>query len=583
MDQESEAPKANLFSKILTPNSEFKALKVKLSKLKGTDEQIYSTVFYLFEKSIIIETSDINDISSRNYLITLSLEDFHNLNPFFKLYSKIEEIFELLEDMQNDEFKITKISSEIIEFFFLIKIRNKINEIKINLKVQKTDINKIINNICEKLKEFNLIKDEIKKLKNEQNLIEEISNLKEKNEKLENSIGEINEKLEISIKKINEKLENKIKDDNKVINELKNENKLLNEKLENKNKEFESYKNSINKINEKLENKIKDDDKVINELKNENKLLNEKLENINKEFENYKNNNKNELNKINERLENKIKDDNKIINELKNENRLLNEKLENKNREFENYKNNNKNNINKNNSDIINIKKDIENNKHAFEKNKNYIKYYNILLNINDKIIYEFSESLNYITNNKILIESNIIKNNFELAQIDNGIKHQLKKNIKKINLLYRCTRDGDDSSYFHSKCDNNSNLLFLIETAENRKFGGFTSLNLQTNGGQKYDDNAFIFSLNNKENYYIIKGKYALYFHDHGINFGQTTNNGSEFHIYDSPSDPCLTKANSYDDTGSSNCYDYGGRSHVLAGKKTFVVKEFETYQISF
>ena len=232
------------------------------------------------------------------------------------------------------------------------------------------------------------------------------------------------------------------------------------------------------------------------------------------------------------------------------------------------------------NSNISNNKQIIDNYKVDIERNKKYINNYNIIFNLNDKILNDLSESFNHITNNKILIDSNIIKNNFELAQINNGIKHQLSKNIKNINLLYRCTRDGDSISSFHSKSDNHNNLLFLIETAENKKFGGFTSLYYKSSGGYQKDDYAFIFSLNNKENYYIIKGKDALCLDNRGIIFCRTSNNGSEFHIMNS--EPCLTAYNSYDDTGNNNCYDYGGRKHILAGKRIFVVLEFEVFQIT-
>ena len=189
------------------------------------------------------------------------------------------------------------------------------------------------------------------------------------------------------------------------------------------------------------------------------------------------------------------------------------------------------------------------------------------------------SESINYLVINNIIIDSNIIKNKFELAQINNGVKHQLNKNIKKINLLYRCSRDGDSISSFHKNCDNHSNVLFLVETKENRKFGGFTSLHYSQSGGYSKDDNAFIFSLTNKENYYIIKGKNALCLDNRGIIFGQTSNTGSEFHI--SNREPCLTADNSFDDTGSNNCYDYGGRKHALAGKKQFTVLDYEVFEL--
>ena len=47
--------------------------------------------------------------------------------------------------------------------------------------------------------------------------------------------------------------------------------------------------------------------------------------------------------------------------------------------------------------------------------------------------------------------------------------------------------------------------------------------------------------------------------------------------------SQPCLTGLNSYDYTGKNNCFDYGGRKQVLAGKQTFIVREFESFQIFF
>ena len=475
MDFKNAAPNPeSLTNNNITPNAEQKPLKVKIIKLKGLDDQLYSIVFNLLEKSILIESFDLNDISNTKYVINLTLDNFHKLNYFFIQFSSIEQIFDLLEDMQENEFKITKNNSDIIEFSLLIEIRKKINEILVKLKVQKNDINIIVYNLCEKFKEINIIKENIKNLKQNKELMSEIEKLKQKNEYLEKT---------------------------------------------------------INLINEKLENKIKDDNQIIEDLKNKNQQLNEKIENMNKELDNYKKNNNNNLTQINNNIENT---NNKI-----NKNTLL------------------------------------------IDYNKKYINNYNILFNLNDKIIDELSESLNHITKNNIIIDSNVIKNNFELAQINNGIKHQLKRNIRRLNLLFRCTCDGDSNSKFHSNCDNHSNLLWVIESAENRKFGGFTSLTYSSNGGAKYDDKAFIFSLNNRENYYIIKGKYALRFDNRGVIFGQTSNTGSEFHI--SNAEPCLTQYNSYDDTGKNNCYDYGKRRHVLAGKLQFVVLDYEVFELEF
>ena len=198
MEQVSDAPKPDLLSNAYTPNSDLKPLKVKILKLKGTNEQSYSIVFNLFEKSIMIEALDLNDISNTKYLSNLTLENFHKKNYFFHQFEKIADIFELLEDMKEDEFKVSKNNSEFIEFYLLIEIRKKINEIQIELKIQKTDIEKIVYNICEKIKEINVLKAEMKNMKNNNQLILEIENLKEKN------------------KTLNEKLENKIKSDDAI-------------------------------------------------------------------------------------------------------------------------------------------------------------------------------------------------------------------------------------------------------------------------------------------------------------------------------------------------------------------------------
>ena len=85
------------------------------------------------------------------------------------------------------------------------------------------------------------------------------------------------------------------------------------------------------------------------------------------------------------------------------------------------------------------------------------------------------------------------------------------------MNLLYRSTRDGGSYKDYHSKCDGHKNLLTLVKTTDGYKFGGFSSLELKISGDGQKDDTAFIFSLDKKQNYYIKKGKDAVYFLDRG------------------------------------------------------------------
>ena len=476
----NEAPIPFITNNILTnlkPNQKSQNLKKeKKIKLKDKDEQEYTIYLKLFEKSIVIEASISNDIVQIKYSNNLSIEDFAQFNSFLAQYTKIEKLFELLEDMKSDEFKICKINPEFIEFYLLIEVRKKLIEIPIKLLMKKNDVNIILKNIYEIVQN---IKDK------------EIEDLKKRNENLENQILKINEKLEMF-----QKFEKIINDDKKRIDDLQKE------------------KREDKKMIDDLQKKIKENEKEINDLKEKIEKINDiKIVNSSKEIINYKKEDNNKLEKLTNDIE-----INKII-------------------------------ITK----IPELKKD------------------------------EFYDSMQYIINNSISINSVIIKNDHELAQINNGIKRQKNKNIKKFNLLFKCTKDGDSWKDYHSKCDGHKNLLTLVETSEGRKFGGFSSLLLKSSGGGQKDETAFIFSLDKKQNYYIKKGKNAVYFEERGPIFGQTYGSYSEFTL-NCGQQPCLTGENSYDDTGSRCCYDYGeGKKYVLAGKFEFRVLEYEVFELEF
>jgi len=80
-------------------------------------------------------------------------------------------------------------------------------------------------------------------------------------------------------------------------------------------------------------------------------------------------------------------------------------------------------------------------------------------------------------SNSNLFKESKWLNNNNQyLNLIKGGIKHQLDKDIVGTNLIYRCSKDGDNSTIFHSKCDGISNTLVIGESESNKIFGGFTS-----------------------------------------------------------------------------------------------------------
>ena len=156
-------------------------IKEKNIQLKGKDEKEYAVNLKLYEKSILIQASNAHDIIQKKYSNNLSYEDFTRINSFFAQYSKVEELFELLEDMKSDEFKISKNDPEFIDFTLLIELRKKIIEIPIKLVMTKNDLNNILKNICTVVED---IKDK------------EIVDLRKKNQNLENQILKIIEKLE---------------------------------------------------------------------------------------------------------------------------------------------------------------------------------------------------------------------------------------------------------------------------------------------------------------------------------------------------------------------------------------------------
>ena len=93
-------------------------------------------------------------------------------------------------------------------------------------------------------------------------------------------------------------------------------------------------------------------------------------------------------------------------------------------------------------------------------------------------------------------------------------------KNLK-IKLLYRATRDGDNSSVFHQYCDNKGPTIFFTEY-NGFRYGGYTSISWDKPSSEKAirDDKAFVFSLNNKRKFASNKDNIILH-QNYGPSFG--------------------------------------------------------------
>ena len=135
------------------------------------------------------------------------------------------------------------------------------------------------------------------------------------------------------------------------------------------------------------------------------------------------------------------------------------------------------------------------------------------LKTINEQFLKE-NNDLKNILNEKNDPDSEVIKG--DIIKSQNELEFLTQKIVRdyqnlNLDLIYKASVDGDKAEIFHSKCDQAENSLVLIETDKNARFGGFTSCSWSGNCEEKYDENAFVFSLNKLKIYDIIPGNNAI------------------------------------------------------------------------
>ena len=157
--------------------------------------------------------------------------------------------------------------------------------------------------------------------------------------------------------------------------------------------------------------------------------------------------------------------------------------------------------------------------------------------------------------------------------------------NGKKWSLLYQGSRDGFRSCNFHYHCLDKSNTLTIVKSTNGNIFGGFASVKwiFEVQIWQ-YDQNAFIFSLVNKEN------RPLLFEHsssdDHSIcsyiRFGPIFGSGNDMVIVDNSN----ANTDSFSSLGATYThpdYPFGSEraKTILAGSVFFQVQEIEVFQL--
>ena len=136
------------------------------------------------------------------------------------------------------------------------------------------------------------------------------------------------------------------------------------------------------------------------------------------------------------------------------------------------------------------------------------------------------NEILNIIINNRneamlnILDNSNIFKTKEEII----FLLENITKKECKIKLIYNSIIDGENEEKLINVYTEKKDLIFLVKTDKNNRFGGYTHECFEKDIFEKRDKNAFLFNLNTKKIYYskqndktIWRGKFTF----SSINFG--------------------------------------------------------------
>ena len=189
----------------------------------------------------------------------------------------------------------------------------------------------------------------------------------------------------------------------------------------------------------------------------------------------------------------------------------------------------------------------------------------------------QFKEKINIYEFKLFKIDSNILKDQKEYDFIMERIK-KVKSNPEfniSLSLLYRASRDGDEASDFHSRCDKSKSTLVIVKTKNDLRFGGFTTQTWAGDDIDKNDDNAFCFSLDKKKIYDVVKGKKAIF----ASTFSGPAFENCIFQIKDN----CFEEGGECSDNLNSNFGNQEKQYEINNGNENFKVAEVEVFGVIF
>ena len=185
--------------------------------------------------------------------------------------------------------------------------------------------------------------------------------------------------------------------------------------------------------------------------------------------------------------------------------------------------------------------------------------------------IYSFKQEYGILKNKENNKENLMFKNsNIIKPEEQNLILNWFEKKPIKFNLLLDTKINGDSISTFSDKCMKKCPIIIFIKTTNGYRIGGFTS-KFWPKSNYGNDDKSFLFSLDLKNKYKVIREDKAIYFCSEYFSFG------NNLYIYNN----CTMNSSNY--INSPNSYDIPKKNKLLGGEDNFVVSNYEIYHVEY
>lgn len=205
--------------------------------------------------------------------------------------------------------------------------------------------------------------------------------------------------------------------------------------------------------------------------------------------------------------------------------------------------------------------------------------------NKNNKIEVYFNQIENKEMNTNI-IDSYIINKKQYIDFLNNRLLQD--KDVPKgknviYKLLYRSSKNGENSKTFHDLCDNYPQTLTVIKTTKGNIFGGYTEqtwkdTDINKRGLLKNDNKAFLFSINKKKIYNIYFEQPAIWCHE---SYGPCFYGKGNFTIYSK--EKLLNGIMKTNKVKESTYIGMEKDFELTDGEQAFKALEIETFQILY